>query len=46
MKNILEGVFNIKEVKNDGFLYLFEMGEGGNGVLVIVEESLLLFLGI
>ena len=42
MKNILEGVFNIKEVKVEGSLHLFEMGEGGNGASVIVEESLLL----
>lgn len=42
MKNILEGVFYIKEVKNEGSLHLFEMGEGGNGASVIVEESLLL----
>lgn len=42
MKNILEDIFSIKEVKNEGSLHLFEMGQGGNGASVIVEESLLL----
>lgn len=42
MKNILEDVFSIKEVAKEGSLHLFEMGEGGNGASVIVEESLLL----
>lgn len=42
MKNILEDIFNMKEVAQEGTYHLFEMGEGGNGASVIVEENLLL----
>ena len=42
MKNILEDIFNIKEVAQEGAYHLFEMGKGGNGASVIVEENLLL----
>lgn len=42
MKNILEDIFNMKEVAQEGAYHLFEMGEGGNGASVIVEENLLL----
>lgn len=42
MKNILEGVFGMRLVSKEGSLNLFEMGEGGNGATIIVEESLLL----
>ena len=42
MKNILEDIFNMKEVAQEGAYHLFEMGKGGNGASVIVEENLLL----
>lgn len=38
-KQVLEKVFNYKEVSNDGSLHLFEIGEGGNGARIIVEHN-------
>ncbi|GAA0454205.1 ring-cleaving dioxygenase [Alkalibacillus silvisoli] len=42
MKTILERVYSFKEVDKDDSLYLFEVGEGGNGARVIVEHNTLL----
>lgn len=42
MKNILVDVFNMRHVHTEKSLHLFEMGDGGNGASIIVEESLLL----
>lgn len=38
-KEILESVFNFNETKTEGNFHLFEVGEGGNGASVIVEDS-------
>lgn len=39
MKEVLEKVLLFKEIKQDGDLHLFEVGEGGNGAQVIVEKN-------
>ena len=38
-KWVLEKVFPMKETATEGDAHLFEMGEGGNGASVIVEEN-------
>ncbi len=38
-KWVLEKVFSMKETAQEGDAHLFEMGEGGNGASVIVEEN-------
>ena len=38
-KWVLEKVFSLKETAQEGDAHLFEMGEGGNGASVIVEEN-------
>lgn len=39
MKEVLEKVFLFKEIAEDGHFHLFEVGEGGNGARVIIEEN-------
>lgn len=39
LKNVLEQVLLMKEIASEGSSYLFEMGEGGNGAQVIVENQ-------
>ncbi|WP_017186875.1 ring-cleaving dioxygenase [Alkalibacillus haloalkaliphilus] len=39
MKMILERVYVFKEVDQNDSLYLFEVGEGGNGAQVIIEHN-------
>lgn len=39
MKEVLEKVFLFNEIAQQGDLHLFEMGEGGNGAQVIIEEN-------
>lgn len=39
MKEVLEKVLLFKEIKQEGDLHLFEVGEGGNGAQVIVEKN-------
>ncbi|WP_156291523.1 ring-cleaving dioxygenase [Oceanobacillus salinisoli] len=41
-KEMMEKVLQFKEIKQDGSLHLFEVGEGGNGARVIVEENVVL----
>lgn len=41
-KEVLEKVFLMKEVSQEGSFHLFEMGEGGNGAQVIVEFNTIL----
>lgn len=38
MKEVLEKVFAFEEIAADGNFRLFEVGEGGNGARVIIEE--------
>lgn len=38
MKEVLEKVFAFEEIATDGNFHLFEVGEGGNGARVIIEE--------
>lgn len=38
-KEVLEKVFNFQHKEQEGAFHLFEMGEGGNGASVIVEEN-------
>ncbi|MEK4699604.1 ring-cleaving dioxygenase [Solibacillus sp. FSL R7-0668] len=38
-KEVLEKVMLMREVAQEGQLHLFEVGEGGNGAAVIVEEN-------
>lgn len=38
-KEVLEKVMLMREIANEGSLYLFEVGEGGNGASVIVEHN-------
>ncbi|MFO8069984.1 MAG: VOC family protein [Alkalibacterium sp.] len=40
IKAILEQVYDMKHIDTEGDLYLFEMGEGGNGAEVVVEHDL------
>ncbi|CAO1610705.1 ring-cleaving dioxygenase [Brochothrix thermosphacta] len=42
MKEVLEKVFNFKEKAVSDFDHLFEVGEGGNGAQVIIEDNPLL----
>lgn len=42
MKNRLETVLGFKEIDKDGSQHLFEVGEGGNGAHIIIEESVIL----
>lgn len=42
MKTALEDVLGFEEVQKEGQHHLFEVGEGGNGARVIIEESLIL----
>lgn len=39
MKSILEGVYGFKETKEEGNFHLFEVGMGGNGASIYVEED-------
>lgn len=39
IKAVLEQIYDMKEIKNEGAFHLFEMGEGGNGAQVIVEVN-------
>ncbi|GKV67015.1 MULTISPECIES: ring-cleaving dioxygenase [unclassified Sporosarcina] len=39
LKEILEKVMLMREIAQEGSLYLFEIGEGGNGAQVIVEHN-------
>ncbi|WP_078593942.1 ring-cleaving dioxygenase [Evansella clarkii] len=41
-KEMLEKVLKFREIDKDGSLHLFEVGEGGNGARVIVEENVVL----
>ncbi|RKQ30520.1 ring-cleaving dioxygenase [Oceanobacillus halophilus] len=41
-KDMMEKVLQFKEIDNKGSLHLFEVGEGGNGARVIVEENVIL----
>src|SRR5699024_3713457 len=41
-KQIMEKVLLFKEIDQDGSRHLFEVGEGGNGAQVIVEENVTL----
>jgi glyoxalase family protein len=38
-KEVLENVMLMREIAQEGSLYLFEVGEGGNGAQVIVEHN-------
>jgi len=44
-KEVLEKVMHMREVGQEGSLHLFEMGEGGNGAQVIVEDNKVLPAG-
>jgi glyoxalase family protein len=39
LKGVLEKVLRFKETAQEGAFHLFEMGEGGNGASVIVEDN-------
>lgn len=41
-KQVLEVVFQFKEIDQEGSFHLFEMGEGGNGAQVIIEYNAVL----
>lgn len=41
-KEVLEKVMLFKEIDKDGSVHLFEVGEGGNGAQVIVEDNIIL----
>ncbi|MBY0097024.1 ring-cleaving dioxygenase [Mesobacillus maritimus] len=41
-KEMMEKVLLFKEIAHEGSLYLFEVGEGGNGAQVIVEHNSIL----
>jgi glyoxalase family protein len=41
-KEVLEKVFLFKEVAKEGSFHLFEVGEGGNGAQLIVENNVML----
>ncbi|WP_085991644.1 ring-cleaving dioxygenase [Oceanobacillus senegalensis] len=41
-KEMMEKVLEFKEIDKKGSLHLFEVGEGGNGARVIVEENVVL----
>lgn len=40
MKEVLEKVLLFKEISQDGDFHLFEVGEGGNGAQVIIEQEI------
>ena len=40
MKEVLEKVLLFKEIAQEGSFHLFEVGEGGNGAPVIVENNI------
>lgn len=40
MKNILENLYGFKEVCKEDNFHLFEIGEGGNGASIYVEEDI------
>lgn len=42
MTNLLTQVFGFRKISKQGSNHLFEVGEGGNGAAVIIEENLLL----
>jgi len=42
MKAALENVLDYEKIHQEGQFHLFEIGEGGNGARVIIEESLIL----
>lgn len=42
MENILIQVLRMRKMSKEGVYHLFEMGEGGNGASVIIEENKLL----
>lgn len=42
MKEVLEKVLLFKEIGQNGSFHLFEVGEGGNGAQVIVENNVIL----
>lgn len=42
LKAVLEQVYFMKEIAQEGSFHLFEMGEGGNGAQVIVEYNTVL----
>jgi len=44
-KEVLEKAMFMREIAKEGSLYLFEVGEGGNGAQVIVEHNKLLPAG-
>lgn len=39
MKDVLEQALMMKEIADEGAFHLFEVGEGGNGARVIIEEN-------
>lgn len=39
MKEVLENVHQFKQIDQEGSMHLFEIGEGGSGAQVIVEEN-------
>ncbi|MBM7573414.1 ring-cleaving dioxygenase [Aquibacillus albus] len=41
-KDVMEKVLLFKEIDKDGSIHLFEVGEGGNGAQVIVEDNVIL----
>lgn len=41
-KEVLEKAFEFKEIGHEESLYLFEVGEGGNGAQLIVEKNVVL----
>ncbi len=41
-KEMMEKVLQFKEIAKEGSFHLFEVGEGGNGAQVIVEQNILL----
>ncbi|OCA83271.1 glyoxalase [Bacillus sp. FJAT-27225] len=45
-RQVLEKVMEYKEIAHEGSLYLFEVGEGGNGAGVIVEPNTVLPQGM
>lgn len=42
IKEVLEKTMLMRQIAKEGSLYLFEVGEGGNGAQVIVEHNILL----
>ena len=41
-KQVLENALHFKEVAHEGSLFLYEVGEGGNGAQVVVEHNMIL----